>query len=63
MTTSIFGQVAELVYALVLGTSTARFEGSSPSLPTRENELRHFREGHERLFFIECSEIEKHLAM
>ena len=26
--------VAELVYALVLGTSTARFEGSSPSSST-----------------------------
>lgn len=29
-----FGQVAELVYALVLGTSSSRIEGSSPSLPT-----------------------------
>lgn len=30
----IDGQVAELVYALVLGTSSVRIEGSSPSLPT-----------------------------
>lgn len=32
-----YGQVAELVYALVLGTSPARVEGSSPSLPTRHH--------------------------
>ncbi len=31
------GQVAELVYALVLGTSSSRIEGSSPSLPTVKN--------------------------
>ena len=30
-----YGQVAELVYALVLGTSSVRIEGSSPSLPTK----------------------------
>ena len=29
-----FGQVAELVYALVLGTSTERFKSSSLFLPT-----------------------------
>ena len=28
-------QVAELVYALVLGTSSSRIEGSSPSLRTK----------------------------
>ena len=33
------GQVAELVYALVLGTNAARLEGSSPSLPTRESKF------------------------
>ncbi len=44
--------MAELVYALVLGTNAARLEGSSPSLPTRENKLLYFREGIERFFLI-----------
>ena len=31
--------MAELVYALVLGTSSSRIEGSSPSLPTSKIKL------------------------
>jgi hypothetical protein len=34
---SLPGRVAELADALDLGSSAARREGSSPSLPTREN--------------------------
>ena len=33
---SLDAQVAELVYALVLGTSSLRIEGSSPSSPTKQ---------------------------
>lgn len=41
MSVSYQGQVAELGYAQVLGTCTARFVGSNPTLPTRpENGLR-----------------------
>ncbi len=46
------GQVAELVYALVLGTNAARLEGSSPSLPTRKSKSLCFCEGRERFFII-----------
>ena len=35
--------MAELVYALVLGTNVARLEGSSPSLPTESNKMRKFK--------------------
>ncbi len=38
VTTREFAGVAELVYALVLGTSAARLEGSSPSSSTKIKE-------------------------
>ena len=57
-----FGRVAELVYALVLGTNVARLGGSSPPSPTRKEQIYLLLWGIERIFVIERSEIENHLA-
>ena len=39
MALKIIGRVAELVYALVLGTNVARLGGSSPPSPTRSKQI------------------------
>ena len=56
--------MAELVYALVLGTSVARLGGSSPPPSTREvSKLLCLRGGIERIFHVLFTKPENHLAM